>query len=184
MPYTGYTYEVHYHPTDETRAQNISSRGSQRSLTISNLQTCTEYSISVSIINAVGRKSRASYPTVVRTKSDVQNVASLQRINFCPTPPSFDQAELSQDVTHFFSRIRLREFFLDDPPTEREPFCKKRFLGASTRVPVLEAYTQVVSDDKLPLVVTFTQIFLLFQQITTNNHNILLTSDYTATSRH
>ncbi|XP_071811163.1 uncharacterized protein [Apostichopus japonicus] len=74
MPYTGYTYEVHYHPTDETRAQNISSRGSQRSLTISNLQTCTEYSISVSIRNAVGRKSRATYPTVVRTKSEAPSI--------------------------------------------------------------------------------------------------------------
>ncbi|PIK37340.1 hypothetical protein BSL78_25839 [Apostichopus japonicus] len=69
-------------------------------------------------------------------------------LNFCPTPPAFDQAELSQDLTHFFRRIRLREFFLDDPPTEREPFCKKSsWMPPKNRVPVLEAYTQVVSSE-------------------------------------
>ncbi|PIK41835.1 hypothetical protein BSL78_21316 [Apostichopus japonicus] len=69
-------------------------------------------------------------------------------LNFCPTPPSFDQAERSQDLTNFFRRIRLREFFLYDPPTEREPFCKKSsWMPPKNRVPVLEAYTQVVSSE-------------------------------------
>ncbi|PIK44858.1 putative transmembrane protease serine 9 [Apostichopus japonicus] len=68
-------------------------------------------------------------------------------LNFCLTPPSFDQAELSKYFTHSFRRIHLGEFFLD-PPTEREPVCKKSsWMPPNNRVPVLETYTQVVSSE-------------------------------------
>ncbi|PIK37813.1 hypothetical protein BSL78_25346 [Apostichopus japonicus] len=93
-----------------------------------------------------------SSTAVVNLSSSTLTSADLRLLskglNFCPTPPSFDQAELSQDLTHFFRRIRLREFFLDDPPTEREPFCKKSsWMPPKNRVPVLEVYTQVVSSE-------------------------------------
>lgn len=67
---TDYTYEVYYRPTYETRAQNVSVWRSERSVTISNLQQCTVYSISVRIRNAVGRKSEATEPTSIRTNSE------------------------------------------------------------------------------------------------------------------
>ena len=68
-------------------------------------------------------------------------------LKFCPTPSEVNQVELSQDLTDYYRRIRLREFFLDAPPSEPEPFRKKStWVPPKNRVPAMETYVQVVSS--------------------------------------
>ena len=68
-------------------------------------------------------------------------------LNFCPTPPTVNQTELSQDLTDYYRRIRLQEFFLDSAPMEREPFhVKSNWIPPKNRVPALETYVQVVNS--------------------------------------
>ena len=56
------------------------------------------------------------------------------------------QVELSQDLTDYYRRIRLKEFFLDLPPTEPEPFRKKStWVPPKNRIAAMETYVQAVS---------------------------------------
>ncbi len=62
-----------------------------------------------------------------------------------------NQVELSQDLTDYYRRIRLREFFLGSPPMDPEPFyCKSNWVPPKNRVPSLETYIQVVSSQINP----------------------------------
>ncbi|XP_072041826.1 uncharacterized protein [Amphiura filiformis] len=62
-------------------------------------------------------------------------------------PPEVNQVELSQDLTQYYRRIRLREVFLDEPASEPEPFRKKSsWVPPKNRVPAMETYVQVVSS--------------------------------------
>ena len=55
-------------------------------------------------------------------------------------------AELSQDLTQYYRRLRLREFFLDEPDSVPEPFRKKSsWMPPKNRVPSMETYVQVVN---------------------------------------
>ena len=68
-------------------------------------------------------------------------------LKFCPTPPTADQIALSQDLSSFYRRIRLKEFFLDEPPSEPEPFRpSSSWIPPKNRVPCLETYIQAVSS--------------------------------------
>ncbi|PIK49356.1 hypothetical protein BSL78_13779 [Apostichopus japonicus] len=121
------------------------------------------HSTSIRLINILTKHCQSSLDSlnddILRLKLELQSCCTddewthadlrllSKGLNFCPTPPAFASGT-DQDLTHFFRRIRLREFFLDDPPTEREPFCKKSsWMPPKNRVPVLEAYTQVVSSE-------------------------------------
>lgn len=108
------------------------------------------------------RRWRQPAPTTVQETTDpestVINLSSStlspaetnllsKGLNFCPTPHTANQLEVSQDLTQFYRRIRLREFFLDSPPTPPEPFhCKSTWVPPKNRVPSLETYIQVVSS--------------------------------------
>ncbi|XP_041453720.1 uncharacterized protein LOC121406912 [Lytechinus variegatus] len=77
-------------------------------------------------------------------------------LKFCPTPPEVEQIALSQDLSTFYRRIRLKEFFLDEPPSDPEPFYRKStWTPPKNRVPSLETYiqqavsSQVCSTDTL-----------------------------------
>nr|XP_054757432.1 uncharacterized protein LOC129263551 [Lytechinus pictus] len=68
-------------------------------------------------------------------------------LKFCPTPPEVEQIALSQDLSTFYRRIRLKEFFLDATPSDPEPFYKKStWISPKNRVPSLETYIQAVSS--------------------------------------
>nr|XP_054761537.1 ankyrin repeat, PH and SEC7 domain containing protein secG-like [Lytechinus pictus] len=68
-------------------------------------------------------------------------------LEFCPTPPEVEQIALSQDLSTFYRRIRLKEFFLDEPPSDPEPFYRKStWTPPKNRVPSLETYIQAVSS--------------------------------------
>ncbi|XP_063960267.1 uncharacterized protein LOC129266549 [Lytechinus pictus] len=68
-------------------------------------------------------------------------------LKFCPTPPEVEQIALSQDLSTFYRRIRLKEFCLDAPPSDPEPFYKKStWIPPKNRVPSLETYIQAVSS--------------------------------------
>jgi hypothetical protein len=80
------------------------------------------------------------------TLSDAEHNLLSRGLKFCPTPPDVNQVELSQDLTQYYRRIRLREFFLDAPPSVPEPFREKStWVPPKNRVPSLETYVQVVS---------------------------------------
>ena len=67
-------------------------------------------------------------------------------LKYVPTPPEVDQVEFSQDLTEYYRRIRLKEFFLDLPPTEPEHFRKKiTWVPPKNRIAALETYFQAVS---------------------------------------
>ena len=67
-------------------------------------------------------------------------------LKYVPTPPEVNQVEFSQDLTDYYRRIRLVEFFLDLPPTELEPFRKKRtWVPPKNRIAAMETYVQAVS---------------------------------------
>ncbi|XP_041461655.1 uncharacterized protein LOC121412959 [Lytechinus variegatus] len=64
-------------------------------------------------------------------------------LKFCPTPPEVEQIALSQDLSTFYRGIRLKEFFLDEPPSDPEPFYRKStWTPAKNRVPSLETQEQ------------------------------------------
>ena len=68
-------------------------------------------------------------------------------LKFCPTPPTVDTIALSHDLSSFYRRIRLKEFFLDEPPTDPQPFYQKStWTPPKNRVPSLETYVQTVSS--------------------------------------
>jgi hypothetical protein len=89
---------------------------------------------------------------VVNLSSSTLTTAELNLLSrglkFCPTPLEVNQIELSQDLTQYYRRIRLREFFLDEPSSEPEPFRKKStWVPPKNRVPAMETYVQVVSSE-------------------------------------
>ncbi|XP_071504653.1 uncharacterized protein [Diadema antillarum] len=80
---------------------------------------------------------------------DLQTETSLlsKGLKFCPTPPKVDQIALSQDLSTFYRRLRLKEFFLDEPPSAPEPFHQKSsWIPPKNRVPSLETYIEAVSS--------------------------------------
>nr|XP_054760378.1 probable serine/threonine-protein kinase pats1 [Lytechinus pictus] len=77
----------------------------------------------------------------------LQNSLLSKGLKFCPTPPEVEQIALSQDLSTFYRRIRLKEFCLDAPPSDPEPFYKKStWIPPKNRVPSLETYIQAVSS--------------------------------------
>ncbi len=78
--------------------------------------------------------------------SDAEHKLLSKGLNFCPTPRTVNQGQLSQDLTDYYRRIRLREFFLDSDPCDPEPFrVKSAWVPPKNRVPALETYVQVVN---------------------------------------
>ena len=102
------------------------------------------------------RPSQQSMPspptnTVVNLSSssitDAEHRLLTKGLNFCPTPPKVDQVMLSQDLTEYYRRLRLSEFFFDSGPQEVEPFrIKSTWVPPKNRVPALETYVQAVSS--------------------------------------
>ena len=79
--------------------------------------------------------------------SDAEHKLLSKGLNFCPTPREVNQAQLSQDLTEYYRRIRLREFFLDAETCDPEPFrIKSTWIPPKNRIPALETYVQVVSS--------------------------------------
>ncbi|XP_041467673.1 uncharacterized protein LOC121418037 [Lytechinus variegatus] len=67
-------------------------------------------------------------------------------LKFCPTPPEVEQIALSQDLSTFYRRIRLKEV-LDEPLSDPDPFYwKSTWTPPKNRVPSLEIYIQAVSS--------------------------------------
>ena len=71
-------------------------------------------------------------------------------LKFCPTPPEVNQIELNHDLSRFYRTIRLKEFFVDEPPSAPEPFRQKSsWVPPKNRVPALETYVQAVNSQVL-----------------------------------
>ena len=78
------------------------------------------------------------------TLSEAEEKLLSKGLNFCPTPTEVNQVEVNQNLTEYYRRLRLSEFFL--PPTDPEPFrCKSTRVPPKNRVPSLETYIQLVS---------------------------------------
>ena len=78
--------------------------------------------------------------------TDAEHKLLSKGLNFCPTPPQVNQVVLSQDLTEYYRRIRLSEFFFDSAPYDQEPFrVKSTWVPPKNRVPALETYVQAVS---------------------------------------
>ena len=102
------------------------------------------------------RRSPQSTPlpptnTVVNLSSssltDAEHTLLSKGLNFCPTPPKVDQVMLSQDLTEYYRRLRLTEFFFDSGSSKEEPFrVKSTWVPPKNRVPALETYVQAVSS--------------------------------------
>ena len=79
--------------------------------------------------------------------SEAETSLLSKGLKFCPTPPEVNQIALSQDLSSYYRRIRLKEFFLDEPPFDPEPFYQKStWTPPKNRVPSLETYIQAVSS--------------------------------------
>ncbi|XP_041461177.1 uncharacterized protein LOC121412433 [Lytechinus variegatus] len=82
-----------------------------------------------------------------RRNKKIETSLLSKGLKFCPTPPEVEQIALSQDLSTFYRRIRLKEFFLDEPPSDPEPFYRKStWTPPKNRVPSLETYIQAVSS--------------------------------------
>ena len=76
-------------------------------------------------------------------------------LSFCPTPPHMNTFQLQYDLTMFYRRLRLREYFYDeeslvnDRDTQHNPFRlrNKRWMPAKNREPALEAYIQARAEN-------------------------------------
>ena len=74
-------------------------------------------------------------------------------LSFCPTPPKVNTFQLQFDLTLFYRRLRLREYFFNedsttDEPTQYNPFQlrNKQWNPPKNREHALEAYIQAVDE--------------------------------------
>ena len=66
-------------------------------------------------------------------------------LNFCPTPTEVNQVDVSQNLTEYYRRLRLRKFYLDLPPTDPEPFrCKSTWVPPNIMSPLLKPTSRLV----------------------------------------
>ena len=88
------------------------------------------------------------------TLSEAEEKLLSKGLNFCPTPTEVNQVEVSQNLTEYYRRLRLSEFFLDLPPTDPEPFrCKSTWVPPKNRVsPLLKPTSRLLVPKLIHLI--------------------------------